>query len=174
MGELRLAGVAEVAEMLDCDPEMVEELPASEALGRAGTPFPRPYVTLADHGPDLGPRRRRGVAVPPPSGVARGTGRKGTMKPAALAELELLRGSDVARRLGISRQAVHELHRRGRAPEPAITPPGGPLWSRETRRAVGPAAPAGQGTEERCRGGAVAESAAPARRRAGSARKRPG
>ncbi|MGH3042623.1 MAG: helix-turn-helix domain-containing protein [Candidatus Rokuibacteriota bacterium] len=53
------------------------------------------------------------------------------MKAAALAELELLRGSDVARMLGISRQAVHELHRRGRAPKPAVTLPYGALWARE-------------------------------------------
>jgi predicted DNA-binding transcriptional regulator AlpA len=53
------------------------------------------------------------------------------MTSAALAELELLRGSDVARELGISRQAVHKLHRSGRAPQPAIALPYGPLWARK-------------------------------------------
>ena len=48
---VRLAGVHEVAEMLGCDQDTVEELPGSEALHRAGTPFPRPLGTLIDHGP---------------------------------------------------------------------------------------------------------------------------
>ncbi|MGH3042624.1 MAG: hypothetical protein ACREJR_04210 [Candidatus Rokuibacteriota bacterium] len=53
MGEtpIRLAGVHEIAEMLAIGAELVEELPASEALLRARTPFPRPLDTLIDHGP---------------------------------------------------------------------------------------------------------------------------
>ena len=53
------------------------------------------------------------------------------MTTAALRELELLRGSDVARVLGVSRQRVHQLVVEGQAPEPAITLPWGPLWARQ-------------------------------------------
>ena len=48
---VRLAGVAEIAELLRIDADVAADLPASEALRRAGTPFPRPIDTLIDHGP---------------------------------------------------------------------------------------------------------------------------
>jgi hypothetical protein len=47
----RLAGVREIAEMLGIEAELDWELPASEALLRADTPFPQPIGTLIDHGP---------------------------------------------------------------------------------------------------------------------------
>jgi hypothetical protein len=66
-----------------------------------------------------------------PGGVATGTSwASAVILPSALLKLELLRGSDVARELGISRQAVHQAYRRGRAPAPTVVLPFGPLWSR--------------------------------------------
>jgi hypothetical protein len=50
-GTVRLAGAAEAAKLLGIDAEIVVDLPGSEALARAGTPFPRPLAELADHGP---------------------------------------------------------------------------------------------------------------------------